>query len=725
MKSRYFYQLFLIILLISIPPLMLWNIYATKSFATQSTSLINEKNENELNRTGFLMNRTINQIKEMAISGLNVDIVGDPSDPSIVDRLNTMDKLSKLVASNEYLQSVYLYNALDGSMLASDYGIVFQLDRSGYRWIKQHIQNMAINKDLQMTNTRMNKKENTYTVSLVLNIHAIKQRHQYLIYNIDIEKLYRDFFSRLNVDSTIYNYYIVNQQDEVIFPLPPEASDSYASDQSIQYVKMKSERYVSTTRYRLPGLQWTLVGEVDTRALYQGVDTFKKRMYFLTVVIVVALAGLVFIGSRQLYKPILYLTKRFRQGWQQELVDVRQAVREDEFEFLHSTFDHMVDTYTELNQRLANSQNLLNRTQLYYIIKSRNQTADYAGIGKAFQLEGSFVVFIFKLNVKAEWSHEMLREDLEKRFAISEHCEIFSDEQECFAVIQLPDEDLNGLLVRVLLLMDDEMLQRTSISVGNVYQDLSQLHESYTEAKYAYQVGRMYDTEEHFYCFNKLPMDYHKPVMEELSMDVLEHAIRQQQMDAYAAMLNRLFRDDTGIMEYNTNFYMVLSMLRRMHDQEEVSFLHEVNELIANNSIMNNVTLKSFFMDQFKLFAQDSKSAASEKDQYMKRIEHYVEVNYPVNFSLDDISCDVGISKQYICQLVKQQYNITFIDYLNQYRIDQAKLILERGPMKISEVYAKVGFNSYSYFSKVFKQYTGLVPSEYRELSMSRERTTS
>lgn len=723
MKSRYFYQLLLIILLISIPPLLLWNIYATNSFVAQSTTLINEKNEHELNRTGYLMNRTINQIKEIAMSGLNVDIVGDPGDLSIVDRLNTMDKLSKLVASNEYLQSVYLYNALDGSMLASDYGIVFQLDRSGYRWIKQHIQNMAINKDLQMTNTRLNQTNNTYTVSLVLNINTIKQKHQYLIYNIDIEKLYNDFFSRLNVDSEIYHYYIVNRQGEVIFPLPPEASESYASDQPIQYVKPNPERYVSATRYQLPGLQWTLVGEVDTQALYQGVDAFKKRMYVLTIVIVVALAGLVFIGSRQLYKPIRYLTKRFKQGWQQEPADVRQA---DEFGFLHSTFDHMVDSYTELNQRLANSQSLLNRTQLYYLMKTRNQTADYKSIAKAFQLEGSFVVFVFKMNgADAEWSYDMLREDLEKRFAVSERCEMFSDEQECFAIIQLRETELNGLLVRILLLMDDEMLQRISISAGNVYQDLAQLHESYTEAKYAYQVGRMYDTEEHIYCFNKLPMDYHKPVMEELSMDALEHAVRQQQADDYAAMLNRLFRDDTGIMEYNTNFYMVLSMLRKMHDREEVSFLHEVNELIANNSIMNNVTLKSFFMDQFKLFAQDSKSAASEKDQYMKRIERYVEANYPGSFSLDDVSDEVGISKQYICQLIKQQYNITFIDYLNQYRIDQAKRFLESGPMKISEVYAKVGFNSYSYFSKVFKKYTGLVPSEYRELSMSRERTTS
>ena len=53
------------------------------------------------------------------------------------------------------------------------------------------------------------------------------------------------------------------------------------------------------------------------------------------------------------------------------------------------------------------------------------------------------------------------------------------------------------------------------------------------------------------------------------------------------------------------------------------------------------------------------------------------------------------------------------VDYLTEYRIKKAKVLMEKREYKISEIYEKVGFTSSQYFSYVFKKTEGKTPSEY------------
>lgn len=55
-----------------------------------------------------------------------------------------------------------------------------------------------------------------------------------------------------------------------------------------------------------------------------------------------------------------------------------------------------------------------------------------------------------------------------------------------------------------------------------------------------------------------------------------------------------------------------------------------------------------------------------------------------------------------------------FTEYLTQRRIAQAKRLLENGEMNIKEIAYAAGFNSQSYFSKIFKKYVGTAPSDYK-----------
>ena len=56
---------------------------------------------------------------------------------------------------------------------------------------------------------------------------------------------------------------------------------------------------------------------------------------------------------------------------------------------------------------------------------------------------------------------------------------------------------------------------------------------------------------------------------------------------------------------------------------------------------------------------------------------------------------------------------MNIIDYINHKRVEEAKLYLQRGNKSITEIAFLVGFNDLNYFSRVFKKFTSLTPSQY------------
>ena len=103
--------------------------------------------------------------------------------------------------------------------------------------------------------------------------------------------------------------------------------------------------------------------------------------------------------------------------------------------------------------------------------------------------------------------------------------------------------------------------------------------------------------------------------------------------------------------------------------------------------------------------------------QFIKR--HYAE-----NISLQMVADHVGLSLSYLSNLFKKELRISFVDYLNRYRIERAKELLIGSQMKSYDVAVQVGFSpEYTYFSKVFKKVTGLNPNDYRKQWVSGTRS--
>ena len=92
----------------------------------------------------------------------------------------------------------------------------------------------------------------------------------------------------------------------------------------------------------------------------------------------------------------------------------------------------------------------------------------------------------------------------------------------------------------------------------------------------------------------------------------------------------------------------------------------------------------------------------------------YIESNYDKEICLDDVSRHVDLSTAYFSRLFKQQTGENFIDYLIKIRMEMGKTLLHETTLKTYQVGEKVGYNNTKYFCKLFKNYTGYTPTEYR-----------
>ena len=99
----------------------------------------------------------------------------------------------------------------------------------------------------------------------------------------------------------------------------------------------------------------------------------------------------------------------------------------------------------------------------------------------------------------------------------------------------------------------------------------------------------------------------------------------------------------------------------------------------------------------------------------VSRIVSYINDHYTQNITLEDICKDTELTKQYCMRVFKRYMHMTIGDYILDLRMRHAAYLLRSTYMNVNQAADYLGFSSTSYFSRVFKKYYGVSPSEYFE----------
>ncbi len=102
----------------------------------------------------------------------------------------------------------------------------------------------------------------------------------------------------------------------------------------------------------------------------------------------------------------------------------------------------------------------------------------------------------------------------------------------------------------------------------------------------------------------------------------------------------------------------------------------------------------------------------SSENPVVRQMVDIVQKEYMKKLSMKVLVHRLHYSQTYLHQKFKQEMGITFTEYLNRYRIEQAQRYLKAGKT-VTETASLCGYIDYKYFTHVFKKYTDLSPREY------------
>jgi AraC-like DNA-binding protein len=98
----------------------------------------------------------------------------------------------------------------------------------------------------------------------------------------------------------------------------------------------------------------------------------------------------------------------------------------------------------------------------------------------------------------------------------------------------------------------------------------------------------------------------------------------------------------------------------------------------------------------------------------LKKAEDFILENLSRKISLKEISKAAGFSSPYFSTLFKEEMGENFSSYLNRLRVKKASALLTSTNLSLSRIAVSCGFKDQSWFSKIFKHYTGICPGKYR-----------
>ncbi len=152
---------------------------------------------------------------------------------------------------------------------------------------------------------------------------------------------------------------------------------------------------------------------------------------------------------------------------------------------------------------------------------------------------------------------------------------------------------------------------------------------------------------------------------------------------------------------------------------EVISHIKKLDELNEKKDKCYELYIKSELFALFAvLFSNTSTSTHKEKTMVISKIKEiidYVGGNYQSNVSIGDIATAVGFSQSHFMRFFKEHMNTTFVDYLNDYRLEKAASMLINTDKKILAIALDCGFNNLSYFNRVFMKKYGKTPREHRK----------
>lgn len=153
----------------------------------------------------------------------------------------------------------------------------------------------------------------------------------------------------------------------------------------------------------------------------------------------------------------------------------------------------------------------------------------------------------------------------------------------------------------------------------------------------------------------------------------------------------------------------LISRICELHEQKPIAWKMEIR------AVLTMLIVALLRNQRFVLKEENVWKERSQMSEHLRTLLRYIVEHYGEKISLEEAAAIVHLSPRYFCTFFHDNFHMSFVNYLNRYRIEQACVLLNSGEYTVTEIAMRVGFDNISYFIRKFRELQGCTPTEYRK----------
>ena len=169
---------------------------------------------------------------------------------------------------------------------------------------------------------------------------------------------------------------------------------------------------------------------------------------------------------------------------------------------------------------------------------------------------------------------------------------------------------------------------------------------------------------------------------------------------------------------FNTNELLYKT---KINDPKASQLIETIMEELSENKPYGEGAVKTYalnlllYLTRNYCIGETNPLNHSKNSDNIKNVIGYIRSHFEENLTIDALSDQAGLSKYYFSREFKRLTGMTVVTYVNLVRCENAKKLFKSDKYSVNEVCEMCGFDNLSYFSKTFKKFTNLTPSEYKK----------
>ncbi len=182
------------------------------------------------------------------------------------------------------------------------------------------------------------------------------------------------------------------------------------------------------------------------------------------------------------------------------------------------------------------------------------------------------------------------------------------------------------------------------------------------------------------------------------------------------AGLNKCDNQNWSLFEVTQFTTRVLNTIADADRSGDSRLYEEVQDAInyGLRSLNKEIIIENIELALQMASGPDATESSSISEQ-VESVHDYIKKHYMERLSLADLAEQFYVEPSYLSRKFSQRYNETITAYITGCRMDRAKELMKDDENKLEAISFEVGYDDYNYFSRVFRRFEGVSPSEYRK----------